>query len=167
MTHPNLKRSKIPALLVLTAFLGLAGCAMSPPPAPARGPDPVAVALNAAIAQQNDPLAPGAMPTFTRGADAAAHAPGASLDSSMDISVNYAGEAADLLSRIAKVEGIPFTVEGPVPHLPLFIRVDVTRVSLKDLCRNIGMQFGQRADLVMARNAAGKTTIAIRYRGQS
>lgn len=164
MTHPYLKRTKVMALLGAVALL--AGCAATPP-AKAPGPDPVAIALNKAIAQQDDPLAPGSLPTFTRGADAAAHAPGASLDSSMNISVDYAGEAADLLSRIAKVEGIPFSVEGPVPHLPLFIRVDVTRVTLKDLCRNIGMQFGQRADLVMGRNAAGKTTIAIRYRGQS
>lgn len=166
MTHSNPKRHKILVLFVMAATLGFAGCATQVPIQPAK-PDPVAIALNKAIAQQDDPLAPGALPTFTRSADAAAHAPGASLDSSMDISVDYAGDAADLLSRIAKAEGIPFSVEGPVPHLPLFIHVDVTRVSLKELCRNIGMQFGQRADVVMGRNAAGKTTIAIRYRGQS
>lgn len=145
-------------VLGMTALAGslvgaLGGCAAPVKLAPS-GPDPVASALNNAIAQQNQAAA------FTRTADTKA-APAQLDKADGNITVSYRGEAADLMRRIALAQGLSFRVEGPLPHLPLYVAIDATDMRLVDLCREVGMQFGQRADLVLT-----PRSIEIRYRGQ-
>jgi defect-in-organelle-trafficking protein DotD len=145
-------------VLSMTALAGLlvgmlGGCA-APVKLTPSGPDPVTSELNQAIAQQGQAAA------FTRTADA--KAPAAQLDKADgNITVSYRGEAADLMRRIAQAQGLAFRVEGPLPHLPLYVAVDTTNMRLVDLCREVGLQFGQRADLILT-----PRSIEIRYRGQ-
>ncbi len=77
------------------------------------------------------------------------------------ISINYAGDAKDLLKQMSAVRGKTFSVRGPQPYLPLFVMVDVKGVSFEEFLTDVGSQLGQRADLVLTNN-----TIEVRYRGQ-
>lgn len=77
------------------------------------------------------------------------------------VSINFAGEAKDLLRRFAAARSLSFAVRGPQPHLPLFVVVDVKSVSLEEFLTDVGAQFGQRADLVLT-----STGIEVRYRDQ-
>lgn len=77
-----------------------------------------------------------------------------------EVSISYSGEAAVLLDKIAKAKGMNFQVTGPQPRLPLFVTVAVKGATWPQLYRDIGVQFGQRADLVLHDNG-----LEIRYRG--
>lgn len=96
--------------------------------------------------------------TFTHGADAVKEAPAAVLTGD-SLSVDYAGEAAPLLAQLAKAQNKTFGIYGKHPRLPLPIVVNVKNVPLLELAKDIGAQFGQRADLVLS-----ATSLEIRYR---
>ena len=77
------------------------------------------------------------------------------------VTLAYRGQAQPMLRRIAKQHGMTFAVEGPLPRLPLFVAVDARNVPLTQFCSNVGMQFGQRANLIL-----GPHSIVIQYVGQ-
>lgn len=73
--------------------------------------------------------------------------------------ITYAGEAKELLRRVAVARGLAFRVRGPQPHLPLFVIVEARNVAFEEFLADVGAQFGQRADLVITNEA-----IEVRYR---
>jgi len=77
------------------------------------------------------------------------------------ITVNFAGEAKDLLRQMASPRTVEYKVRGPQPHLPLFVIVDVKNVTFEEFLTDVGSQFGQRADLVLTNKS-----IEVRYRDQ-
>ena len=134
------------------AVLVLAGC--SPPikhPTP-KYEDPVEARLQQALAKV------GALPVFTRSADHAPPVPGMATPT---ITASVQGDAALLLRSVAHARGKDLRIHGPRPHLPLVVQIDAVNMPYEDFLRDIGYQFGQRADLVLADGH-----IEIRYRGQ-
>ena len=136
----------------LIVAASLAGCATPPPPAPAPAVDPVAERLKAAIVKVD------ALPARTNGADEKAPAPKVGNT----VTISYQGDASELLKRVAAAMGKEQPkVRGPKPYLPLIVHVDVVNVSYEEFLKDVGHQFGQRADLVLA----DEGVLEIRYRG--
>lgn len=146
------RRAALPVLaaLVLPAIL-LAGCATPPPPPAEVKPDPARVALEGAIKRAE------ALPASTASEKAK---PAEVRAQDATFSMNYAGEARVLLRQVAAARGLQFRVLGPQPHLPLFVVVDQKDVSFEDFLRDVGAQFGSRAQLALT-----NTAIEVRYRG--
>lgn len=142
------------ALLRTCGLLGLAammgGCQTVAPAHPPPEPDSVGQRIDSAL-QRVDRLAP-----FTRSPDQVA--PDPRLEDT--ITTTFHGDAAVLLRRLAQVRGTTLRVHGPKPHLPLLVQISAVDVPYEDFLRDIGYQFGQRADLVLADGH-----IEIRYRG--
>ena len=131
----------------------LSGC-VAPPVAPMPVTDAASTALARLIVEVDDAQSHSAT------ADAK---PKPAVMSGNRITVkSYIGEAANLLSRIARARGFTFVVTGPEPRLPLLVTVDVENVSFEDFLTHVGLQFGQRADVVL-----GESRIEIRYRGSN
>lgn len=128
----------------------VAACTTPPPAAPA--PDDSKQIIEAALARAE------ALPKHTKGADAKAPAAVTTGDT---LSINYAGDARDLLKQVSAARGLAFRVRGAQPHLPLFVLVDVKAVTFEEFLGDVGSQFGQRADLALTDSA-----IEVRYRGQ-
>jgi hypothetical protein len=77
-----------------------------------------------------------------------------------DVTVVWQGNADDLLRRVAHARGMSFGVYGPYPRQPLPVFVNMSRVAFVEFMKDVGHQFGQRADLVLT-----DTKIEIIYRG--
>jgi hypothetical protein len=128
----------------------LAACT-TPPPAP-KPPDESRAMIEAALRRADT------LPAHTRGADSKAPA---AVTTGESVSINYVGEARDLLRQVSAARGLTFRVSGPQPHLPLFVLVDVNGVSFEEFLGDVGSQFGQRASLALT-----DSSIEVRYRGQ-
>lgn len=137
------------AMALAAAFVS----ACSTPPTEPKQPDPARIALERALGRSS------AMPAHADHADVA---PKPARMSGEAITIrSYVGDAANLLSRVAKARNLEFKVTGPEPRLPLLVAVDVDAVSFEDFLKDVGYQFGQRANVVL-----GDRHIEIRYRGQ-
>ncbi|MEJ8837664.1 DotD/TraH family lipoprotein [Ramlibacter sp. AN1133] len=139
-----------PGLPLLAALAVLAGCASTPlPPEPAAA-DESKVLLDGALQRAE------VLPAST--SSASSKAKPLNLQEAR-FSMNYAGEGKVLLKQVAAARGLTFRVLGPQPHLPLFVIVDSKDSTLEELLRDVGLQFGQRADLALTDKA-----IEVRYR---
>jgi defect in organelle trafficking protein DotD len=145
---PTPLKTSIPLAALAVATLMLAGCATPPAEKPV---DPAAKSVDQAIERAKVEL-----PQFTA---TAAGKPQAVKDSGAVLSMDYAGEAKVLLSRLAAANNLQFRVLGPQPHLPLFVIVNVRDAEFVSVLRDIGEQFGGRADLVLNNKA-----IEVHYR---
>lgn len=134
-----------------TAFI--AGCS-APPQVASTTPDPVRVSIDQVLGSASISSAP------PHSVSADAKAIPALMGGERITIRSYVGDASNILSRVAKVRGMNFKINGPEPHLPLLVTVDVDSVSFEDFLAQVGFQFGQRADLVL-----GDNRVEIRYRG--
>jgi len=141
-----MNRSALLAAIAVT----LVGCAtpVAPPPAP----DEAALAIDKLIA--SSPVPP-------HGRSAEAQVMPARMDGQTMTVKGYVGEGSALLKKVADARGLKFRLTGPEPRLPLLVVVDVEGVTFDEFLRDVGHQFGQRADVVMAADGA----LEIRYRG--
>jgi len=146
-----MRASGIPISALVAALL-LAGCATKTPPKPVPVTDSAAETVRSHLDRA---LSKPEMPAYTKSADAKAPAP----ELTGALTVTWQGDSAVLLSRIAGARGLKFKVTGPTPRIPMFIYVDVKGASWEDFLTDVGAQFGQRADLVLADD-----TLEIRYR---
>lgn len=129
----------------------LTGCATPPAPAPVA-PDQAAVAIDKLLSSN---------PVPSHGRSAEARAQPARMSGATMTVKNYVGEGAVLLKKVADARGLKFRLSGPEPRLPLLVFVDVEGATFEDFLRDVGYQFGQRADVIMAADGA----LEIRYRG--
>jgi len=127
----------------------MAGCASSPPSQ--ESTDPAMSSLDKAIEKSRVEL-----PEFTASSTAKPKPP---KEKGATISLDYAGEARTLLARLAAANERQFRVLGPQPHLPLFVIVNAKEADFVEVLRDIGEQFGERADLVLTDKA-----IEVHYR---
>jgi len=95
----------------------------------------------------------------SRGTSSADAKPRAAEMSGGQVTINFAGEAKDLLRQMSATRAIAFRVRGPEPHLPLFVIVNVQAVTFEEFLADVGAQFGQRADLALTNDS-----IEVRYR---
>lgn len=140
----------ITRLAALAAVAAATGCASPPPPPPAPEVDPIADRLKASIVEVRS------LPAFTKNADNKAPAPAYGAL----VTASFQGDAAQLLKRIADARGLELKIRGPKPYLPLIVHVDAVNQPIEEFLKDVGYQFGQRADLVL-----GAGALEIRYRG--
>ncbi|QYY33645.1 DotD/TraH family lipoprotein (plasmid) [Cupriavidus pinatubonensis] len=145
-------QARVLSLMAAVSLAGvLAGCAG---PMAGTGPTDAEKAISAqidsAISQVKD------MPGWSVSADTAPQ-PAALRGKYM--SGSFQGDAAQLLSVLAKSRGMRFQITGPSPRVPLFVFVDAQGMTLEELLRDVDKQFGQRANV-----ALGNDVIEIRYR---
>ena len=132
------------------AALALSGC--TTPPVAAPQVNEVGDALEQAMSRVDT------MPAHAKSMDTKAK--DATLKGGLITIRSYQNEAAQLLSKVAAARGLKFSVQGPEPRLPLFVSIDVENVTFEAFLSTVGLQFGQRADIVLTNGA-----IEIRYRG--
>lgn len=130
------------ALAVL--LVGCATTAPAPVVAPPQTDRRADALLSDALARRAEVTA---QTPATQSANAATSVAFQTLPSSGRVSLDYAGDARSLLRQLGAARSIQFQIEGPQPHLPLFVIVNVKDAAFEDVLRSIGMQFGQRADL--------------------
>jgi hypothetical protein len=133
-------------LMVVAAVLE--GCATPAPPQPEQRDESRAL-LDGALKRAET------LPASTASANAKGDTP---QTQDARFSMNYAGEGRVLLKQVAAARGLQFRVVGAQPHLPLFVIVDMKDGSLEELLRDVGAQFGQRANLALT-----NTAIEVRY----
>ncbi|WP_155300997.1 DotD/TraH family lipoprotein [Cupriavidus necator] len=141
--------------LILVGAIGvvaaLAGCAAAPGSSGATEAEKaISAQIDSAISQVKD------LPGWSVAADAA---PQPAALGGKYLSGSFQGDAAQLLSVLARSRGMRFQVTGPNPRLPLFVFVDAQGMTFEDLLRDVDKQFGQRANVVL-----GNDLIEIRYR---
>lgn len=122
--------------------MALAGCSTPPPkekPDPSK--DPALVGVDRALERSRVDV-----PAFTA---ISTEKPAAAKESGASLSFDYAGDALVLLARLAAANTMKFNVYGPRPYLPLFVVVNVKDADLHYVLKDIGEQFGERADLVL------------------
>lgn len=73
----------------------------------------------------------------------------ADMSAPMIASLNWAGEASEILSRLAVARGLKFKITGPQPRLALPVFIKLRNVSFQDALVAIADQLGQRADVVL------------------
>lgn len=95
-------------------------------------------------------------PSRTTSADATAQA--AQLTGHINIH-NYAGEAKNILRKIALAHNLKFNIRGLHPHMQLFVMVDAKGATLEEVLKDIGAQTAQRANVVLT-----STSIEVHYR---
>jgi len=150
---PHTQSRNAKTLCVAVVVLALQACSTPPQQPPAQKvDDPIATRIEQGLAKA------AALQQFTRGADREAPAPAVG---GATITASFQGEAAQLLRSVANARGKELRIRGPKPHLPLVVQVDAVNMPYEEFLRDIGYQFGQRADLVLADGH-----IEIRYRGQ-
>lgn len=155
----SLRKSK--AFLLVGCLAALSGCSLflevvEPPPK-------TAIVMNGelAAAQLHNAINRNLATPTESGLVADAKAPVANLQAADgQVSIAYSGEAAVLMDKVARAKGMKFQVTGPQPRLPLFVTVAIKGGTWNQLYRDVGAQFGQRADLVLHDDG-----IEIRYRG--
>lgn len=81
-----------------------------------------------------------------RAKDAQQHA---DLSQPVMSAVNWEGEAAEILQRIATAQKLNFKITGPQPRLQLPVFIRLRNVTLNDALVAIGDQLGGRADVVL------------------
>jgi defect-in-organelle-trafficking protein DotD len=128
-------------------------CMTPAPVAPPPAVDPIAQRIDQGLAKASS------LQEFTRGADRAASAPTPAVDRAT-VTVSFHGDAAQLLRGVAAARGKELRVRGPLPHLPLIVQVNAVGLAYEEFLKDVGYQFGQRADLVLSDGH-----IEIRYRG--
>lgn len=135
---------------ILFAAAVLSACTTTPAPKP-PAEDAVSAKMLASAVKRVEGASKG-----TSSADAK---PRDAVMSGGQVTINFAGEAKDLLRQMSATRAIAFRVRGPEPHLPLFVIVDVQAVTFEEFLADVGAQFGQRADLVLTNES-----IEVRYR---
>lgn len=138
--------------LMITGALGalLLGCTQTPP-ARQTGDPVVDGALSTAYRQI------GSLPTYSAGPEEPIPAPQLGGES---VTVVWQGDADSLLRKVAHARGMDFKVYGPFPRQSLPVFVNMSGVPYGEFMKDVGHQFGQRADLILTNNL-----IEIRYRG--
>jgi hypothetical protein len=144
-------RSEMKLVLLCVACAALlSGCEHIPTLAP-KGE----ASVDRLLTQAYDQV--GKMPAYSSGPEDAV--PSAKL-AGATVSVVWEGDADSLLRRVAQARGLSFKIYGPFPRLPLPVFVNMTDVPFEEFMRDVGHQFGQRADLVLK-----DAELEIRYRG--
>lgn len=143
-----------PAAAVLA--LALAACA-APAPTPEAKTDPAAARLRTML-DKSDAQGPATASANAAEADANTEAK-AKVMAGGTMTLEFVGNAPDLLRRLAAARGLQFRVVGAQPHLPLFVVVDQKGATFEDVLKDVAAQFGQRAQLALT-----DTAVEIRYR---
>ncbi|RKP47574.1 hypothetical protein D7S89_15215 [Trinickia fusca] len=73
------------------------------------------------------------------------------------MTVQWRGDAPEVLRKIAEAKGLQFSVSGRAVPLP--VSIDATNTSFVQVLENIGTQLGGRADVVLKADA-----LELRYR---
>lgn len=138
--------------LILFVATFLSGCAVPPQPTAVVANDPAASALDLVLRTT--------MPDRSVGPETRPSVPVYGIKTS----VSFLGDAAVLLKNAAAGSGQDWTFSqtGPLPHLPIYVQVEVKEVPFVGFLKVVAEQLGQRADIEL-----GNKTITLRYRANN
>lgn len=128
--------SKISVLTMVATLVLLTACATPPVEVPDNAPG-VRMSIKQAIARADE------YKTAMKDAAVPASLAGNTM------TVNWEGEAAEILKRIAVAQKLDFKITGPSPRLQLPVFVKLRQASLAEALAAIGEQCGGRADVVL------------------
>ena len=150
-------------LLVLVLItLSLAACAKTPAPSPPSPTENASIALAEAANSVNssliqlDATEQAANPPL----DIAAPPNPATYGMAIPASLDWSGPAEQAIQEIANAANYKFNVLGPEPSMPIIVSVHEHNSTLGDILRNIGLQCGKRAQVVIYPKSK---TIELRY----
>lgn len=113
-------------------------------------PDPVALRLAAAVDKASAALTTLASVEQAREPGAVIQmAPQAPQELRRIMSVEWVGPIETITRRVAERAGYKFQVTGDMPPAPLVVNVTAAEKTVIDILRDIGMQAGTRADIVV------------------
>lgn len=139
-------------VLVLTLVLSMAGCAQlaSPDRQLVAEPDPIALRLAAAVDKASTALDTLASVEQARNPGAIIEmAPSAPQELRRNMSVEWVGPIETITQRVAERAGYKFQVSGDRPPAPVVVNITATEKTVIDILRDIGLQAGSRADVVV------------------
>lgn len=113
-------------------------------------PDPVALRLAAAVDKATAALTTLASVEQAREPGAVIQtAPQAPQELRRIMSVEWVGPIETITRRVAERAGYKFQVSGDMPPAPLVVNVTASEKTVIDILRDIGLQAGARADVVV------------------
>ncbi len=147
------KTTSIYTTLMMTGLLSVAGCSVNNSKVGHQlvaQPDSVSLRLAAAVDRASTALETLASVEQTR-TPLASVSPvdNAPRELMRSISVEWTGPIEPLTQRIAERAGYEFQIIGMQPPVPVVINVKAVEKPVIDVLRDIGLQSGQRADIVV------------------
>ncbi len=148
------KPKQLTYLVLLIWLCGVAGCAM-PPPKVEVAEQKLDAQLDQSIQKINQLL----IDMTQRDAQLFENTQAPDeLDDSGLIAVKWQGDAPDVLRHLARLRKLRFAIKGRAIPLPIFVQAEHAR--FVDVLEDIGVQLGERADVVLKKDA-----LEIHYRG--
>ena len=148
-------------LVLIFITLCLSACAKSPPPVPsttenaslalaeaANSVNSSLIQLDATEQAANPPLSIATPPSP------------ASYGMAIPASLDWTGPAEQAITEIANAANYKLSILGPEPSMPIIVSVHQHNSTLGDILRNIGLQCGHRAQVVIYPKTK---TIELRY----
>lgn len=136
----------------LVVILAVTGCAQLAPKDRqlVAEPDPIALRLAAAVDKASMALDTLASVEQARNPGAIVDmAPSAPQELRRNMSVEWVGPIETITQRVAERAGYKFQVSGDTPPAPVVVNITATEKTVIDILRDIGLQAGARADIVV------------------
>jgi len=147
------KRNQMPVAL---AILALTSCtpAVKVDRQMVASPDPVALRLASAVDRASAALQTLASVEQARNPNAAIQAvPYAPQELRRTVSVDWVGPIEPILRQLADRAGYQTRINGDQPPVPVVITLQARQKSVIEVLRDVGLQAGTRADVVVDANA--------------
>lgn len=113
-------------------------------------PDPIALRLAAAVDKASTALDTLASVEQARNPAATIDmAPSAPQELRRSMSVEWVGPIETITQRVAERAGYKFLVSGDKPPAPVVVNITATEKTVVDILRDIGLQAGARADIIV------------------
>ncbi len=144
---------KISTLLCAASFAVLAsGCTSYSRTAPqlVASPEPLTLRLADAVDRASNALETLASVEQARTPSASVSAvPDAPVELKRTVSLDWVGPIEPVTRRLAERAGYEFAVVGDMPPAPLVVTINAVHRSVIDVLRDIGLQAGHRANIVV------------------
>ena len=116
----------------------------------AASPDPVALRLASAVDRASTALETLAAVEQARNPAASVDtAPNAPKELRRTVSVNWIGAIEPVTREMADRAGYQFQINGDMPPAPVVVNIQARQKSVVEVLRDIGLQAGQRANIVV------------------
>lgn len=141
------------SVLMIAAVIGVSGCTYIPYNTNnqlAVEPDPVSLRLATAVDRASTALQQlAAVEQKRAGGSTIQSVPQAPVQLMRSVTLDWSGPIAPLVEKLANRAGYRFQVQGDEPAVPVVVNVTAVEKPVIEVLRDIGLQSGQRADIVV------------------